>query len=105
MRGDFVESLSARMEDLSRSAAQLAEAIGASLPYVSKLLRGEENLTIRSMAKLARATKSVVRIHLAPDGTSTRSIDRADGMARTRKRSRRRVVRPERRRSSARALR
>jgi transcriptional regulator with XRE-family HTH domain len=70
--GDFAEELSERMrqENISRSA--LAKKLGTSQAYITKILRGDTNFTIRSMTQLARAVNSVVRVHLAPAGSSTK---------------------------------
>jgi len=77
--GDFVEALSSRMDELGVSRSQLALALSTSPAYITKVLRGESNFTIRSMVKLARAVRSVVRVHLAPIGASTRWIDSLNG--------------------------
>jgi len=66
---EFTEDLCRRMEVLGLSRAGFARNTGDSPAYVTKVLRGEANLTARSMAKLARAVGCVVRIHLAPVGT------------------------------------
>lgn len=72
---DFTEELCRRMEVLGVSRKGLAERINSSPPYVTKVLRGEDNLTAKTMAKLARAVGSVVRVHLAPVGTYTVWLD------------------------------
>src|SRR5205809_81544 len=77
--GDFIEALAFRMENLNISRSALAAKLGASPAYVTKVLRGETNLTVQSMAKLARALESVVRIHLAHIGTTTRFVDIVNG--------------------------
>lgn len=68
---DFTEELVRWMEmkDLSRSG--LATLIGHSPSYVTKVLRGDANLTASSMAKLARAVGARVRVHLAPPQSRT----------------------------------
>lgn len=68
---DFTEELNRRMEELGLSRAALAAKIGASPPYITKVLRGDANFTIRSLTKLARAVESVLRLHLAPVGSVT----------------------------------
>lgn len=75
---DFTEELSRRMEVLGMSRSALARQIGSSPAYITQLLRGEENLTAKTMAKLARAVGSVVRVHLAPVGAYTVWLDAAD---------------------------
>ena len=73
--GDFLEELSEHMRRQGVSRAGLASRLGASPAHVTQVLRGNRNLTIRSMAKLARALNTVVRVHLAPMGHSTRWFD------------------------------
>ena len=67
---DFTEELVRLMDEANPriSRADLARRIGASPSYVTKILRGNDNFTIETMTKLARAVGAVVRIHLAPDG-------------------------------------
>lgn len=76
--GDFTEELSRRMEELGLTRTALAVRIKSSPAYVTKILRGDANFTLRSMTKLARAVKSVLRVHLAPVGSYTRWIDVVD---------------------------
>jgi transcriptional regulator with XRE-family HTH domain len=78
---DFTEELTRRMEELGLSRVALAERIGASPPYVTKVLRGDANFTIRSLTKLARAVDSVLRLHLAPIGSTTVWVDEIAGFA------------------------
>lgn len=52
---EFVEGLVREMENRSITRAQLAERIGASTAYITKVLRGDTNFTIESMVKLTRA--------------------------------------------------
>jgi transcriptional regulator with XRE-family HTH domain len=44
--------------------AAIAEKLGTSAAYVSKVFRGDENFTIESMVKLARSTDSRVSIQI-----------------------------------------
>ena len=43
------------LENLNMSQKQLAELVGCSPQYVSRLLKGEENLTLETLCKLERA--------------------------------------------------
>ena len=43
------------LEELNMSQKQLAELVGCSPQYVSRLLKGEENLTLETLCKLERA--------------------------------------------------
>ena len=52
----FTESVLLRMEELEdMTGADLADRMGASKPYVSKLLKGKSNFTLETLVKLARA--------------------------------------------------
>lgn len=52
----FTESILLRMEDLGDlSGKQLAERMGVSEAYVSKILRGTSNFTFSSLVKLGQA--------------------------------------------------
>lgn len=44
------------------SNTQLAEAVGCSKPYITKILRGDSNFTILSLAKIACALNSELKI-------------------------------------------
>jgi transcriptional regulator with XRE-family HTH domain len=63
---EFTEELSRWMEARGISQAELAAAIGASQPYVSKVLKGNVNFTLATLTKLARAVGAMVHIQLAP---------------------------------------
>lgn len=41
-----------RMDELGMSQRELADCMGCSAQYVSKLLKGQENLTLETIAKL-----------------------------------------------------
>ncbi len=45
----------------------IADRIGASAAYVSKVFRGDSNLTIESMVKLARATGGHLDVRVSPE--------------------------------------
>jgi transcriptional regulator with XRE-family HTH domain len=47
------------------SSAALAERLGSSRSYVTRLFRGSTNLSVQTMVKLARALDSSVHIELA----------------------------------------
>jgi transcriptional regulator with XRE-family HTH domain len=51
----FTESILLRMEELSLSGKDLADRMGSTKPYVSKLLKGKNNFTLETLVKLARA--------------------------------------------------
>jgi transcriptional regulator with XRE-family HTH domain len=52
----FTESILLRMEELGNlSGKELADRMGSTKPYVSKLLKGKNNFTLETLVKLARA--------------------------------------------------
>lgn len=59
---DFAFSIHRQLKRHGLTNAALAEKLGVSPPYVSKVLRGDENLTIESMVKIVRATHG--KLHL-----------------------------------------
>jgi transcriptional regulator with XRE-family HTH domain len=63
---DFIDRIVEEMDAQGVSAAELARRMGTSRAWVSKVLRGENNLTVASMGKLAFALGMRVRAHLAP---------------------------------------
>lgn len=52
---DFAIELDRCRRDLNMTADEFAKELGVSRAYMSKLFRGDVNLTIKSMVKLARA--------------------------------------------------
>lgn len=64
---DFTESVAKRMTELGVNRAELAERIDSSPQYVTKILRGNANFTIQSMAKLARALDSDLQVRLTDE--------------------------------------
>lgn len=44
-----------KMEELHLSQTQLADKMGCSQQYISKVLRGQENLSIETIAKIESA--------------------------------------------------
>jgi transcriptional regulator with XRE-family HTH domain len=68
---EFTEEVVRWMEVRGFTGADLAAALGASPPYVSKVLRGNANFTLATMTKLARALGAVLRLHLAPRESHT----------------------------------
>ena len=61
---DFAVLLEQRRRAASMSLSELAKKIGTSAAYISKIFRGDSNLTIESMVKLARATGGQLDIRI-----------------------------------------
>ena len=74
---EFTEELARWMKEKKVSRSELAARIGHSPAYVTKVLRGNANFTASTMAKLAKAVGTEVRIHLAPSGSRTTWYDQA----------------------------
>lgn len=65
-----------RMAGISYS--QIAEKIKTSAAYITKIFRGESNLTIESMVKLARAVDGCVSIEIVDKTHAARKWDVAE---------------------------
>ncbi|HEV7668614.1 MAG TPA: helix-turn-helix transcriptional regulator [Thermoanaerobaculia bacterium] len=63
---EFTEGLWARMEEEKVSRAELARRLGTSKAYVTKVLGGNANFTLHSLAKLALAVGARVRVSVEP---------------------------------------
>ncbi len=63
---EFTEALWARMEEEKVSRAELARRLGTSKAYVTKVLGGNANFTLYSLAKLALALGGKVRVSIEP---------------------------------------
>lgn len=72
---DFVLDICRLMEEKKVSKAELARRLGTSRAYVTKLLGGNANFTLTTMAKVAMALDGAVRVHVADKHTVTRWHD------------------------------
>lgn len=63
---DFAIAIEARRREVNKSYADLARAMNTSNAYISKVFRGDANLTIESMVKLARAVGCNINVDLLP---------------------------------------
>ena len=63
---EFTEGLSKLMEVNNIPRKELAKRLGPSPAYVTKVLRGDVNFTVDSMARLAKAVGGTVQVHLSP---------------------------------------
>lgn len=62
---DFAMSLENQRKLAAMSYSDLAKNIATSPAYISKVFRGDSNLTIESMVKLARATGGELKIGIS----------------------------------------
>jgi len=63
-RVGFEDDLHRLMTEAGINRGQLAEAAGVSPAFVSKVLHGSTNYTLKTMAKLARAIGAVLQVRL-----------------------------------------
>ncbi len=69
---DFAVAIERLMGQIGISKSELAKRIDTSPAYVTKVLRGDTNLTIESMANLSHAVDGCLHIHVAPASASVR---------------------------------
>lgn len=69
---DFATSLERAIAHADITRSDLARALEKSPAWVTKVLRGDENLTIETMCKLAEAIAHEVHIHMAPKDAAVR---------------------------------
>lgn len=72
---EFVRCISKLMNSRGESNADLARSLESSPAYVSKVMRGETNLTIDSMIKITHALGAQLHIHVAPANHRVRWFD------------------------------
>lgn len=61
----FTMQLHNLMQEQGLSKTELANRIQASQPYITRILKGQDNLTIATMVKLAKAVGATVQISLS----------------------------------------
>ncbi len=71
----FVAELERVMNARGISKAEFAKLAGVSAPYITRVMNGNANLSMQSMAKLAKALGSVVHVHIAPRGIAVDWIE------------------------------
>ena len=74
-KNEFTEKIVARMRDLGISKSELAERLDAERSFVTRLLSGNNNFTIETMVRIARALDCGFRSHLEPDECDTVWVD------------------------------
>lgn len=68
----FTEDLVAHMKSSGLTRTALAEKIGSSPAYITKILRGDTNFTLDSMVKIATALGCELTVGLNPLPPATR---------------------------------
>jgi plasmid maintenance system antidote protein VapI len=61
---NFLAQVHTRMQALGLSSAELAQRMGTSPAYITRLFRGSANLSVETMVKLARAVESTLQVAL-----------------------------------------
>ena len=62
----FTESIVREMDRQGMSRTELAQRLGATPAYVTKILRGKVNFTLATMVRLARALNANLNVELSP---------------------------------------
>jgi transcriptional regulator with XRE-family HTH domain len=62
---EFTNDLQRIMAESGMNQSEIAERYGAKQPFISKVLAGSANLTLRTMVKLAMAAGAVLHVQLA----------------------------------------
>lgn len=83
VRIDFAAELWTLMEHNGVSRAKLAEKLGKSPPWVTKVLSGDSNFTINTMVELADAVGGDLCLHIAHANTVTHwmSVHRSNAVS------------------------
>jgi transcriptional regulator with XRE-family HTH domain len=74
----FTLSMTRLMKLDKISGRKLADKLDVSAQHVSNVLRGNENVTIETMAKYAQAVDAVVHIHVAKRGVKVDWVERVE---------------------------
>lgn len=74
---DFSMALEKQRRAAGLNYSALAEKIGTSAAYITKVFRGDSNLTIESMVKLAHATGGRLNIEIVDATAAARRWDKA----------------------------
>ena len=72
---DFTEDLLLRMQARGIKQVALAAKMEVRPAYVSRVLRGSDNLTLATMVKMAMAVGGKLRLHIADRDAETRFVD------------------------------
>jgi len=78
---EFGEDVCRLMEEQGVSRAELARRLGTSRAYVTKLLGGNANFTLQTMAKVAMALGAAVHVHVALKDQAVRWYDESSSEA------------------------
>jgi len=65
---DLTEKIVDKMHKIGLSRAELAQKLGVSKPFVTKLLNGNPNMTVKTMVSIAHALECELDVELCPKG-------------------------------------
>lgn len=71
---DFTEKIVDKMHKTGLNRAELAQKLGVSKPFVTKLLSGNPNMTIKTMVSIAHALECDLGVELCPKGFEIRTF-------------------------------
>lgn len=67
---DITEKIVARMEEINITRKQLAERLNVSKAYITKMLRGNINFTLKTLVALGKVLDCDMQIDFSPKGSS-----------------------------------
>ena len=71
---ELTEQIAAQMKERGISRSDLAERLGTSRAYVTKLLDGQENMTVKTLVRVANALEMKVGMKLVPRERASRPV-------------------------------
>lgn len=72
---EFTKALSDQMNRRGLKKRDIANKLELSAPYMTKVMRGDENFTIETMVKLARAAGGRLHVHIADENSDVSWIE------------------------------
>jgi transcriptional regulator with XRE-family HTH domain len=75
LKHDFALELHGMLNKQGIRAGEFATKMGVSAPYISRVLRGDENLTVASLVKIARAAGAKISLHLSESDCDVRWLE------------------------------
>lgn len=79
---DFALDMVKIMDRAGLNQQQVADLAGVKPPYINRVLRGDENLTIATMVKLASAAGARLNIHVSASDCAVRWLEVIGGVTR-----------------------
>jgi transcriptional regulator with XRE-family HTH domain len=71
---DFTEKIVEKMQKSGMSRADFAAKLGVSKPFITKLLNGNPNMTIRTMVSIAHALDCELNLAVCPKGFEVKTF-------------------------------